>query len=281
MTIKTLPLIAFLILSLKLSAQMVREKEANAIVAEATLLYRSEMASWHGTDIFIARYPHRDSIGGYFSYTDDNNISKCIFFSKAEVPKVIGTISFDSVYTVTNVVTDMSVRAFTPQEQQLYTIRTIAKQKMETDTIFHFYNNTNLNLIPVIWKGEKKVYMLTGPKNGGVVIIGNDYLLNFDNDNNLKQIKRLHQNIIPIDNKSELMIGNKTIVTAHTHLPETGDFITVTDVCTLMLYQRYTNWQQHVVASPNYINIWHCENNQLIIIRSEDIGKMTDGKKKK
>ena len=60
------------------------------------------MASWYGTDLFLENYKNRDNIGGYFSYTD-NDISKCIFFSKADNPKVIGTISFDSTYNLTQV----------------------------------------------------------------------------------------------------------------------------------------------------------------------------------
>src|SRR5690606_25151647 len=74
-------------------------EKTQQIVAEGKLLYKSEMASWYGAELFLERYKQRENIGGYFSYTD-NEISKCIFFSKAETPKVIGTISFDNTYNV-------------------------------------------------------------------------------------------------------------------------------------------------------------------------------------
>jgi len=44
----------------------------------------------------------------------------------------------------------------------------------------------------------KKVYVLTGPQQNGVVIFGNDYLLTFDKNNKLTLKKQLHRNIISI-----------------------------------------------------------------------------------
>jgi hypothetical protein len=77
-------------------------EEAQPIVAEGKLLYRLEMASWYGTDLFLENYKKRENIGGYFSYSD-NDISNCIFFSKSDNPKVIGTISFiDYYFLITN-----------------------------------------------------------------------------------------------------------------------------------------------------------------------------------
>ena len=90
----TLLFVAFNVFSQKEVDKKVRE-----ILAEGKLLYKSEMASWYGTDLFLENYKERTNIGGYFSYTE-NEISKCIFFSKAEIPKVIGTIAFDSTYNI-------------------------------------------------------------------------------------------------------------------------------------------------------------------------------------
>ena len=87
-------------------------EEAQPIVAEGKLLYKSEMASWYGTDLFLENYKNKENIGVYFSYTD-KDISKCIFFSKSDTPKVIGTISFDSTYNLKSAMTDLSEREFT------------------------------------------------------------------------------------------------------------------------------------------------------------------------
>ena len=81
------------------------------------------MASWYGTDIFLEKFSdRRENIGGYFSY-NENGVSKCIFFSKSDNPKVIGTISFDSTYNVNTVKADGSERDFITNELDIYTIR--------------------------------------------------------------------------------------------------------------------------------------------------------------
>lgn len=109
---------------------------------------------------------------------------KCIFYSKSENPKVIGTITFDSTYDVNTANTDLTERDFTSNENDLYIIRKIAFDEIYTDTLFKKYSNTNLNLIPLIKGNEKKVYVLTGPEQNGVVIIGNDHLLTFNKSTN-------------------------------------------------------------------------------------------------
>ena len=80
---------------------------AKPIVEEGKRLYKSEMASWYGTDLFLANYQDKDKIGGYFSYTE-NEISKCIFFSRLDNPKVLGTMSFDSTYNTKTARTDLT-----------------------------------------------------------------------------------------------------------------------------------------------------------------------------
>lgn len=46
--------------------------------------------------------------------------------------------------------------------------------------------------------------------------------------------------------------------TIHSHLPETGDYITATDICTLMLYEKAAKWKSHNVVSEKFLNIWDC-----------------------
>ena len=238
------------------------EKETAAIKAEGKKLYKSEMASWYGTDLYLEKFADRkEKIGGYFSYSD-NAVSKCIFFSKSDKPQVIGEIAFDSTYNVNTAKIDGTERAFTINEFDIYTIRQMALLEINADTLFKVYKNTNLNLIPLIDKGEKKVYVLTGPQNDGVVIIGNDYLLTFDKKNVLIKKQPLHKNILPI-NYTE---AKDEAVTMHTHLAETGDYITATDICTLMLYEKFAKWKQHIVVSKNYVCMWDCKTDQLVTL---------------
>ena len=268
------------LLSLTVFGQNNPTKEAQPIVAEGKLLYKSEMASWYGTDLFLENYKDKENIGGYFSYLD-NEYAKCIFFSKADKPKVIGAISFDSTYNTNTADVSLTEREFTKAENELYEIRQLALTEIKTDTFFKTYKNTNLNLIPLITGKDKKVYILTGTQNSGVVIFGNDYLLTFDENNKLLIKKQLHKNIIPVyyggkENKGEPAFG-----AVHNHLPETGEFISATDICTLMLYEKYAKWEQHMVISEKYMNIWNCKTDQLTVIPRDVVDKKNKDPKKR
>ncbi|OYU83280.1 MAG: hypothetical protein CFE24_12080 [Flavobacterium sp. BFFFF2] len=249
--------------------------EAAPIVAEGKLLYKSEMASWYGTDLFLENYKNKENIEGYFSYTD-NGLSKCVFFSKSDNPVVIGTISFDNTYDVNKADKDFKERAFTSYEKDLYAIRKIALAEVNADTLFKRYNNTNLNFIPLIKGKERKVYILTGPQKNGVVIFGNDYLLTFNKKNKLLHKKQLHKNIIPIYYGGKEEEGKQIKGTVHNHLPETGDFITATDICTLMLYEKFAKWETHHVVSEKYVNMWDCETDELKVITVEALNKINE-----
>ena len=79
-------LIVIFFITVKLFSQTEDE-----ILSEAKLLYYSEKASWTGTDVFLEKFPEkRNQIGGYFSYSEDNN-HKCIFFSNDSMPIVLAT----------------------------------------------------------------------------------------------------------------------------------------------------------------------------------------------
>lgn len=247
-------------------AQGQNAAETTAIVAEGKRLYRVEMASWHGTDLFLATFPDQQkNIGGYFSYANQG-LTNCIFFDKSATPRVLATIVFDSTYTLGNAQVDSKLRAFTPRETDLYSIREQALAAINQDTTFRTYQNTNLNLIPLISGPEKKVYVLTGPQTDKVVLFGNDYLLKFDAANKLVSQRRLHQNLIPMKYGQQLSEGQEAVSAMHAHLPATGDYITATDICTLMLYGRFAQWKQHYVVSKNYISIWDCERNDLTVL---------------
>lgn len=254
--------------------------QTRSIEEEGKRLYRSEMASWYGTDLLLEHTPDRSRVGGYFSYTE-NNLAKCIFFSNDEHPSVIGSILFDSSYNVKTAQMDFAERNFTQKEYELYMIRNLTLNIVSNDTMFKLYEDMNFNLIPLIDTAakEKKVYILTGPKKNGLVVFGNDYLLRFNEQNKLLEKKQLHMNIIPI--MFEAGSDTTEIVTMHSHMNETSDFITPTDVCTLMLYEQFTNWAGHNVISKDYVSIWNCHKNQLAILSRKSVKKILKSEEKR
>lgn len=246
-----------ILMTIPLSAQ-----DREEILAEAWLLYHSERASWHGTDIFFEKFPEKKEItGGYFSYSEDKKHT-CIFYDKSEDPTVLATITFDDSFVVEAADVNTTSRKLDVREKELFIIREKAFNESIKDTLFKRYQKTSLNFVPLIIKNKKKVYALTGPSVSGVVIFGNDYLITFDKKNNITSKKELHQNIIPIEYNNSV----DEVTTMHSHTEETGDLITATDVCTLLLYGPYANWKKHIVISKENVSIWDCSKEELLIM---------------
>jgi hypothetical protein len=250
---------------------------ARQIVDEATLMYKSEMASWYATDLLLDKYKEKvEKSAGYFSYSE-NGIDKCIFYSEGDAPKVLATIEFNGVYSLKAAKDDPNERDFTELEKQYYTMRALATKRLRSDTLFKSYDDTDLNLIPIIRGNQRKVYILTGPQKKGVIILGNDYELNFDKKNAITSVKKIHHSILNFNFSKD---DKNTVGATHTHLESTGDFITVTDVCTLMLYAKAAKWQQHLVISEKYVSIWTAEKNNVVIISRDTWDSINSDKEK-
>lgn len=248
-------------------------KEEKEIIKEGELLYKIEMASWKGTDMFLSKFSdQRQNMGGYFSYIEKGS-TLCIFYSKDDYPKVLATIAFVDDKDATVIVSGQE-RQLSKLEMHLLVIRQKTMKQLQTDSLFKFYPDTNPNIIPIIDKKGKRAYVLTGPKKEGVVIFGNDYLLTFDDEFKLLEKRNLHKNIIDIEYG---MVDNQTVLaTMHTHLPETGELITATDVCTLMLYEKFAKWGQHYVISEKNVSIWNCSTNQLTVMTRDAWDKINN-----
>lgn len=225
------------------------EAIAKEIKNEGIKLYRSEMASWYGTDVFLANYKNKENIGGYFSYIN-NNVPVCIFFSKEN--RVIGSVAFPANYNPKDSKLDLATRDFTDVERKYFDIRQKALQRIKTDTIFKAYQNTNLNLIPIIDEsknGQNKVYILTGTTQNNLVLFGNDYLITFNKDNDVEKTEKLHNSLIAMKTKDEK--GGYMVSGVHSHILPDWLYITPTDICTLMLYQHIHNLESYITISKN------------------------------
>lgn len=246
------------------------EKFSKEINEEGVALYHSEMTSWNGTDIFIENYKNRENIGGYFSYLDAG-IPKCVFFSKNQ--KVIGTISFPANYNPKDAKIDLEERDFTQKETEYFTIRQNALKRIKNDTIFKVYKDTNLNIVPLIRNKVKKVYILTATSAGNTVIFGNDYLITFNNKDQVKNVEKLHNSMI-VQKIHDEKTGH-TISGMHSHVIENWQMITPTDICTLMLYQKFTEWKSYMTISKKFVSIWN-SNNNLVIMKTENFKGMAE-----
>jgi len=237
----------------------------DSITEEGNRLYRSELTSWLGTDVFLQNFKGIEKIiGGYFSYEDRNRYT-CVFFGKGAEPQVIGTVTFDTTFNTQTAQAKEVTRAFTTLEKRYFDLRKTALIQVSNDTMFKNYENTRLNLVPLVSAGENRVYVLTGTSMSGVVLLGNDYLLRYSPSNQLLTKTALHNNILPLQTNEEEE-GKEVMGSMHTHIGNTSEYITATDICTLRLYGRFTKWKQHIVISEKFVSIWDMEKNRLVII---------------
>ncbi|MCS3737398.1 hypothetical protein [Mucilaginibacter dorajii] len=272
---KLFTLITLFILAQNVTAQKkVLRQIADSINAEGEMLYRSEWASGHSTQIFASSFGRKKLLsGGYFSYETKKEMTT-IFFSKNEGPVVLATVKFDHGLDSSKYSIDTTTRKFTENEKEFYTIRSKAAQAVLNDTLFKFYEHTSLNLVPIIKNGTKKVYVITAQTAPDEILLGNDYLINFDKDNGIIRKTKLHNNLIPLGT------GGKEAIKAssHQHLGETSPFITATDICAFKLWKAKTTWVISFVVSVGYVSAWHFRDEFLEILTQDEWQKIMKNK---
>lgn len=271
-----------LILSLLLlinSLLLYAQPDGDKILKEGQLLYRLEKASWYGTDYLLENFPNkRDQIGGYLSYQGDNNKIFTIFFERNFTSHVLIRFQFDSLPKQNPIGIDTINLIANQTESELIKIRQDALEKINSnsDKFFSFYKNTSYNIIPVINQNERKVYSITGPKNNGVVLIGNDYLFKYDSENNFVSKRKIHNSLIQLPAKMDS--AKNAVATMHSHV--ISDIIDPTDICTLLLYRDFVEWKQHYVISSKYVSIFDIEKEKLVIMKKKAWEKTIKNNKK-
>ncbi len=255
------------------------QKKAAEIQAEAFKIYRSEKASWLGTDIMQEVYDSGipSNLKGYFSYATENTV-RCVFYSNDSIPKILLTIEFDPSFDPEKTTVADYAREFSEREKEYYLLRKSVESVLIADTgFFKYYKNTNYNIVPVIDEQSKRVYILTATTTAATILFGNDYLLEFNSNNQLTSKTKLHNNLItiPTDTSGEVVSGY------HTHIGKTSEFITSTDICTILLYRPYVKWSTYNVISGKYISIWSNETNNLVILPNKTVKKIVESERKR
>jgi hypothetical protein len=242
-----------------------QDKQAQKIVEEGKLLFRLEKGSWYGTDDMLSRFAtKKDSVGGYLSYElEDHNINT-IFFSRFDNDEILLRYQFDSLPKPQPTRIDTVNHRASDLEKSLISIRQDARDRAyvsNDDKFFTFYENTALNFIPLITEKERKVLVLTGTQESGKVLIGNDYKLNYNKKGEFVKKEKVHNSILQFSYTSESK-ENPTTSTLHSHV--VSDYISSTDICTLLLYKDYVEWKQHIVVSKTHVSIFDLEKESLI-----------------
>lgn len=272
--IKFLPLLVFLTLN---STVLSQNSKAEKILQEGKLLYRLERASWIATDHFLATYSEKtDSIGGYLSYCSSDTSVRTIFFSRSDKFYVLARYEFDSIPSENSFIVNTIIHSPMGPEKDLITIRQNAINDIfnNEDNFITFYENTSLNPIPLIDGTQKQVFILTSTHETGKILLGNDYIFTFSQDNEILKKEKLHNSLITFPYSVD-KDGQEIKSTIHSHI--LTDFITSTDICTLFLYKHFLTWDTHYVISKKYVSILNLANETLTVMKTKDFKKI--GKK--
>jgi len=265
-----------LILVLGLSS-LVYSQDPDEILAEGKLLYRLEKASWYATDDFMARFPEKMAfIRGYLSYEGEDHHIYTIFLGGEGGDSVMLRYRFDSIPEFPLYI-DTATTEAKSCEEDLIAIRQDAAERItiNEDNFFTFYKNTSFNLIPLITEKERKVFILTGPQLANMVIIGNDSGLDYDKHKRFKGKMQLHKSLLQYPYRSDDP-EDKLKTTMHSHI--VTEYITSTDICTLLLYRDFVEWKQHYVISKDYVSIFDMEKETLVTMTKKAWDRMNSSR---
>ena len=236
-----------------------------AITEEGRKLYLLDMAATTGVDIFKNQLTDlHEKTAGYFPYRE-GRLLKCVFYNKMAIAEIVATISFDSTFNPKRAAISTTERPMTRLESDLYKISERAIDDVKRDTAFYkIYTNTITAFIPIIEPSFRRVFILTKSDDNSAVIFGNDYVLDFDNANYVSSRKAIHNDLYQIESAPKDPYADEVLENIlHKHTGESGEFITSTDICILLLNQKKGRWQHHVVMGENYVSVWFCDTNEL------------------
>jgi hypothetical protein len=128
----------------------------------------------------------------------------------------------------------------------------------------------------VILKETIEFYGIAGSKSSNKIAFGGDFFMEYDLtlENKINKWDLIHRNIIPYD-FSELKDKLSLIDNLyHNHKGSTGDFITATDLCTMLLYKDFIPTNKFAVKSKHYYSEFNNETLDLNIYTNKFLSKV-------
>ena len=258
-------LVCFAIFAQKKQPPIDLHKTETAILEEGRKLYQLQMATTLGLEAFL-QLPKDvvDSAAGYFAFRE-GKFYKCVFYNNLYNADIISTILFDSAFNKVRTAISNTLRPMTNNERDLYFMRIRTMDEIKKDTsLFKLYTTTTTIVLPIIDNNDRRVFVLTKSDDPATVLFGNDYVLDFDKANYVSAKKAIHNDLISIDCVRPGAMENEELSdVTHKHQGESGEFMTATDVCTILMNQKKAGWGHQVVKSENYVSVWYCDSDEL------------------
>jgi hypothetical protein len=227
-------------------------------------LYLLEHSAWNGTDIVRDKYPWvLEKTYGCVSYQYEKEVIN-IFYDKEE--NILIKLNFGENASQKPKSIDTVLKEANEIEKKSIFLKKDAFSRLYADTsgFISHYENTAFNFIPFINDGQVSVYVLTGPQYSGEILIGNDYHYHYTDELEFEEVEKIHNSLISLPYKGDTVKIKQTI---HSHV--LSDRINETDVCTLLLYRDYVEWDVHMIYSKKLVSFFNLRKESLTSIPAE------------
>lgn len=207
---------------------------ADSILAEGLRLYGHEKVAWMTSDSAGVHSKNLKDIGGYVVYEEDDVFTSVFTDDKEENVVFCGKGKLDELRN--GLQWSNEVRPLSDEEKSALKTKKTCLEKLSKAYGDSIYNHPSakgtLNIDIIKRKNGYRLYILQGTTLMGILPYGNDYIVDYDNDFNITSFKRCHKGYLGIS------VDSKEIVSStHSHTPD-NPYMTVTDVCTSLLYGR-------------------------------------------
>lgn len=235
------------------------EKLSKEILTEGIELYRNERASWISTDSVPEQ--DRELVNGYFTNKNGENYIS-IYVDKTDKNAVykftfqpVGDLEIQLTQTEKNIplsTTEMNILKVRKKAAGLSSMWYVQ---------FGYTQIVNPNVIIYQTAPEFVVYVIPGAKQNGLLPIGGDLKMTFKPDGELDKLDAIHNNLIPFETHTP----EETAYLGHEHRGKrlAKEYMTSTDVCTLLLYRNYLKENKHLSVHKRYISEFYYTNHVL------------------
>lgn len=251
----------------------------DSVIKEGHRLYFYEKINWNAADFLLANH-NLDEVGASLTYMAEDSLMTALFADKSKT-KTVCELQWDMRANKYNPID--TIRNLTEREKELIERRIIIMTRMQdvADSINGIpqdFGNFNFDIIRIN-DDITRLYILTGTVQNNMIPFGNDYSIDFDNDNNIVAFRRYHNSLLAIQATHD----GETVTPIHSHLTN-NPYITPTDICNYLLYARDVHGiKSFIVYSPKLKSrfVYMDETKSIITVTDEDKSKKKGKKKDK
>lgn len=240
---------------------IIKDIEENDAMTIGTRLYELEQACRHAIQILGTDYQDI-KVQDYVSYDLGDSVRVIFWKEETSWQLILAEFTFPKPVVLDQYTDNTESRLPTDEELTYIKIKKEVKKEISMSNFFKRYQNSFLQPIILDQKENYVAYVITIPNISTSLLFDNDYKLTFDKKGQETDRREINTNMQAVPSIVELH-RKKANYTEHKH-PKTGPHgLTATDICILLLYEPYVNWEEHRVEAEDFTSIFEFKNKSL------------------